>query len=70
LQTALGLEPNALDNRLDIVNPRLPDFLEHLTISGVRVGGACVDLRYVRSRDATLVAVAGRTGELDVRIQY
>jgi len=70
LTTALGLEPDALNHRLRIHRPRLPQWLADVTAHGLRVGDATVDLRYQRSGETTLVAVLGRQGELDVTVEY
>ncbi len=70
LQTALGLEPDALRGILRIHQPHLPDWLERVTCRGLRVGDATVDLRYQREGDTTLVAVLRREGAVDVIVQY
>jgi glycogen debranching enzyme len=70
LQTVLGVVPNALDAELRVVNPILPDFLDQVTLRGIRVGPDSVDLRYQRSGEATLVAVVGRKGNVKVEIEY
>ena len=51
LVSLLGLEPDALGHRLRIVDPRLPPGIDRLAISGVWVGGAVVDLGFLRSSD-------------------
>ena len=70
LQTALGLEPDALDGILRIHRPRLPKWLSSVRCRGVRVGAASVDLEYRREDDTTLVAVCGRQGDIDVLVEY
>jgi glycogen debranching enzyme len=51
LVSLLGLEPDALEHRLRIVDPKLPPGVDRLTLSRVRVGGAVVDLSFLRSSD-------------------
>ena len=70
LQTALGLEPEALKSVLRIHQPHLPGWLPSVTLRGLRVGGASVDLEYRREGDTTLVAVLSRSGTLDILVQY
>jgi glycogen debranching enzyme len=70
LTRALGLEPDALNGRLEIASPALPDWLTEVTIREVRVGSASVDLRYHRVGNDTLVAVLDRRGQLDVVVTY
>jgi glycogen debranching enzyme len=70
LQAALGLEPDALHSRLSIHQPYLPSWLPNVTIRGLRVANATVDLQYHRVEQTTMVAMLGRTGELEVSVQY
>ncbi len=70
LQTALGLEPDALNGALRIHRPRLPKWLTGVTCRGLRVGGASIDLEYRREDDTTLVAVLGRQGDIEVFVEY
>jgi glycogen debranching enzyme len=68
LQTALGLEADALKGELRISQPDLPAWLEELRLSGLAVGRGRVDLEYRRLGERTYVAVEDREGELDVHI--
>ncbi len=70
LRTALGLEPDAPQQALQIHRPNLPAFLTWVEIHGLRVGQAQVDLRYQREDGMTLVAVEQRHGDLSVAIDY
>jgi glycogen debranching enzyme len=70
LASALGLEPYAVAKRLEIARPSLPSWLREVTVRGLKVGSAIVDLRYHRIGDDTLVAVLGREGDLDVLVTY
>ncbi len=53
LQVSLGLYPFAPLAALVLVRPRLPASLPKLTLSGLRVGRARVDLRFTRQPDGT-----------------
>jgi glycogen debranching enzyme len=70
LVTALGLRPDGLSGVLRIRRPRLPRHLDTLSVHGLRVGGATVDLRFDRVRaDRPAVAVTEAhvvDGRLDV----
>ncbi|HZC07320.1 MAG TPA: glycogen debranching N-terminal domain-containing protein [Ktedonobacterales bacterium] len=70
LQTALGLEPDALNGVLRIHRPRLPEWLNVVTCRGLRVGDSTIDLEYRCEDDTTLVAVLGRQGDIDVVVEY
>ena len=70
LQTALGLEPDALSQTLRIHRPHLTDWLSSVAVHGLQVGTATVDLQYRKERGTTLVAVIGRNGPVNVFVQY
>jgi glycogen debranching enzyme len=68
LWSLLGLSPDAPGRRLEIRRPRLPGWLDQVTIKGVRVGTARVDLRFARTQERTIdVDASVQEGELDVR---
>lgn len=48
LVSLLGLQADALGNRLRVVRPCLPQWLERLALEGLRVGSARVDLLFRR----------------------
>lgn len=70
LQTALGLEPDALHQTLRIHRPRLPEWLTSVAVHDLRVGAATIDLQYRKEQGATLVAVIGRSGPVNILVQY
>jgi glycogen debranching enzyme len=51
LVSLLGLQPDALKHRLQIADPRLPAGVDRLSLDGVRVGQAIVDLNFLRTSD-------------------
>jgi glycogen debranching enzyme len=51
LVSLLGLEPDALEHRLRIVEPRLPAGVDRLSLAGVHVGQAVADLNFLRASD-------------------
>jgi glycogen debranching enzyme len=70
LQAMLGLFPEAPAGVLHVRNPVLPDFLEELTVSGLRVGRSRVSLQFRRHGDRTLANLLALSGApLQVRIE-
>jgi glycogen debranching enzyme len=70
LTSVLGLVPEAFERRLRVVRPRLPSFIGHVALHGLRVGAATVDLTFERGDDQQTVAtVIQVNGDLDVRIE-
>jgi len=66
--STLGLVPDAFEATLRIVRPRLPAFVNHLELRGLRVGRARVDLSFDSRDGTTRVTVDRVEGELDVRV--
>lgn len=68
LQAILGLAPNAPENRLRIIRPSLPYWLEEVEVRGLRVGNSQVDLLYQRRKGHTRVSVTGNEGGVRVSL--
>ena len=66
LTSGLGLSPDGLSRRLRIVRPSLPSWLDRVELSGLRVAGASVDLRFERAGERVTLADARVDGELEV----
>jgi glycogen debranching enzyme len=66
-QALLGLKAEAPEGRLRIVNPRLPVWLNTVTVEGLRVGSGQASIIYRRDGDATRVEVKEARG-VDVTI--
>jgi hypothetical protein len=65
VQILLGLYPFAPLRVLAVVRPRLPAWVPELTVRGLRVGRASVDLRFRRRDDGSATwAVVRRHGPL------
>ncbi len=64
----LGIRPRAAEHRLDLERPVLPPGLTDLTVTGLHVAGAQVDLRCRRRGRSTRVEVTRRTGDLTVSV--
>jgi glycogen debranching enzyme len=69
LTSSLGLEPDALAGWLRVVAPALPAFLGEVTLRGLRVGEATLDLRWRRKERRTTVQVLVKQGRLRVEIE-
>ncbi|MGE0057144.1 MAG: glycogen debranching N-terminal domain-containing protein [Dehalococcoidia bacterium] len=67
LQAILGLRPDALNGRLDVVQPRLPYWLPSVAITGLSVGTAQVNLNF-RSEPSGTSVTPDLRGNLQVRI--
>jgi glycogen debranching enzyme len=63
LMSVLGIRPSAPRKELNVVNPSLPDFLDHLSIRNMRVGGSRVGLDFTRRGDRTFCNVVDIEGE-------
>jgi glycogen debranching enzyme len=70
LTEALGLRADALERRLAIHRPVLPGWLHRVEITGLRVGGARVDLLFERTRGTDHVALSDARvdGDLEVTL--
>jgi glycogen debranching enzyme len=70
IETSLGLQPDGFADRLSVINPHLPEFINHLEIRHVRVGKGAADLRFSRKDDGTLdVQVLQVAGTLAVDVK-
>jgi glycogen debranching enzyme len=63
LTSVLGIRPSAPRKELNIVNPDLPDWLEHLHIRNLRVGQSRVGLDFSRRGSRTFCNVVDVEGE-------
>jgi glycogen debranching enzyme len=65
-QAILGLCPDASGGVLYVVRPRLPQWLESVSVNRLKVGQAEVDLRFRRRGEATQVEVSDIRGDIRV----
>jgi glycogen debranching enzyme len=69
IESLLGLVPKAFENRLQIVRPALPDFINQLELKRLRVGKSSVDLKFERKADGTVhTRVVQLQGRLEVEV--
>lgn len=69
LSTMLGLRAHATRGELELAHPHLPDWLDRVTVRGLRVGEASVDLLFHRWRGTTSAEILRRSGDLAVTIR-
>ena len=65
LQAMLGLQPDAPRQRL-VVDPALPDWMPSVTLRGLQLGEARLDVRFERDGAETRFAVLGGDSQLVV----
>lgn len=63
LSSVLGIHPSAPRKELNIVNPQLPDWLDHLHIRNLRIGNSRVGLDFSRRGDRTFCNVVDVEGD-------
>ena len=63
LTSILGIRPSAFRKELNVVNPELPRWLDHLRISNLRVGNSRVALDFNRHHERTFCNVVSVEGE-------
>ena len=68
LQSCLGLAIDAPRKRVVLDRARLPANLHEVTIEGLRVAGATIDLVCERRGDDVSVQLSRRDGAIDVSI--
>ena len=66
IQACLGLKIDGVRNRVVFERPNLPEGLPQLSIRGLRVGAASVDLFFERQAENVRVQVLEKQGEVDV----
>ena len=69
LETMLGLRPHADRGELELERPELPDWLQKVTISNLRIGEGTVDLLFHRWRGGTSAEVLRKSRDLAVTIR-
>lgn len=66
LQSSIGLEIDAVNKKIILTCPVLPEFLEQVKIRNLGIGSASVDLVLFRSGGTVAVTVERRNGTVDV----
>ena len=63
LSSLLGIRPSAPRKELNIINPMLPDFLDHLHVRNLKIGKSRVGLDFTRRGERTFCNVVEVEGE-------
>ena len=69
LQMIVNLVPDAQNNCLRIIDPTLPESINHLSVHNLRVGPTVMDLEFERTGSTTACRVAKKRGNLRVVIE-
>jgi glycogen debranching enzyme len=69
VETFLGLAPDAFNQRLKIVKPILPEFINQVEFRKLRVGQSSVNLRFERKRDRSLEVQVGEVTGDDLKVE-
>lgn len=69
IKSCLNLRPDAINNCLRITDPALPDWLGRLTIKGLKLGKATVDLVFDTQHGSTYGQVLSKSGPVRVIIE-
>jgi glycogen debranching enzyme len=69
LKWGLGLSPDALENRLAIVRPSLPRWLNRVEVTGLALGNASIDLVFERAGEQVTLADARIDGDAEVVLE-
>lgn len=69
LKDCLGLEPDALNKRLRIVEPALPEWLGKVEVKGLKVGDAELDLSFSTTYGSTYCQILRKSGDIKVIIE-
>lgn len=69
LETLLGLNADALNDRLCITRPILPSFVDYIELKQLRVARCSVDLRFERSGKNAKVTVLKNPGKLKIEVK-
>lgn len=69
LQSILGFSAQATEGVLSIHQPRLPDWLKEIHVSGMRVGDGTVGMSFTRREEGTSFALIEQTGSVGVHLE-
>ena len=68
IQACLGLEVDAAAGKLRLLRPRLPHFLDWMTVKRLQIGAASVDLLLRRHDSGVAVTLLAREGSAEVEV--
>ena len=68
LESSLGLQFDPRNHEIRLRNPRLPAFLDEVTLRQLRLGRSSVDLRVRRHKDAVSLDILRTSGKVQVSV--
>ncbi|MBD2395145.1 amylo-alpha-1,6-glucosidase [Cyanobacterium aponinum FACHB-4101] len=68
LQMMINLLPDMKNNRLLIKNPRLPDFINRLSLENLRIGNNLIDLVLEKIDQQTICRITKQEGDLNIQL--
>jgi hypothetical protein len=70
VSSLLGLRADAFNQRLRVIRPVLPDFVNELDFRRIKIGDSTVDLHFERSKDGDVqVRVVNHSGSIKVEVE-
>ena len=69
VQAYLNFEAIACESTLKIIQPKLPNFVNRLNISGLRLGNAVIDLNFEKNNDVTVCNVLRKSGLVKILVE-
>jgi glycogen debranching enzyme len=69
LKSGLGLQPDAFNHQLNVVNPQLPSFLNAVKLSNLKLGADTVTLSFKRDHDKIICTVEQKSNGLKVIVK-
>lgn len=69
LQAALGIQPDAPNNALHIVQPTLPEWLDEVHVRRLRIGDTTLDLQFLQVNGVTTARVLNKQGKAKILIE-
>ncbi len=69
IKSMLNIEPDAQGNKLKILNPQLPEWLNYLEIKNINIGSASVSIEFRKTSRGLVIDVYDKKGKLDIIIR-
>ncbi len=69
IKSMLNIEPDAQGQKLRILNPQLPEWLNFLEIKNINVGEATVNIEFRKTSRGLVIDVYDKQGKLDIIIR-
>ena len=69
IKTCLNFQPDAINRCLKIVDPALPEWIGNISIRGLKIGNATLDIAFESQHGSTYAKVLRKTGALKVIVE-